>query len=73
MPKKKLYFEVLPLPEARKLIERAQKLGVREIDCTVCGDPVPLEDCKTDEHGKAVHEECYVATTTKGRNRGVAR
>jgi hypothetical protein len=28
--------------------------------CYICGDPVPLEDCKTDENGHAVHEECYL-------------
>jgi len=29
--------------------------------CWICGKNVSLEVCKTDEHGKAVHEECYVA------------
>lgn len=28
--------------------------------CWICGNPVPLEHSKTDEHGHAVHEECYV-------------
>lgn len=28
--------------------------------CSMCVKPVPLETCKTDEAGKAVHEECYV-------------
>jgi hypothetical protein len=28
--------------------------------CSICVKPVPLETCKTDEGGKAVHEECYV-------------
>lgn len=27
--------------------------------CQVCDEPVPLEASKTDENGKAVHEECY--------------
>jgi hypothetical protein len=27
--------------------------------CSICYKPVPLETCKTDEAGKAVHEECY--------------
>jgi len=31
--------------------------------CSICAAPVPLETSKTDEHGKAVHEECYVRTT----------
>jgi len=28
--------------------------------CWICGRGVSLEISKTDEHGKAVHEECYV-------------
>ena len=28
--------------------------------CYICGDSVPLEDCKTDENGNAVHEKCYL-------------
>jgi hypothetical protein len=33
----------------------------REIPCTICAEPVDLtvELC-ADEHGKAVHEDCYV-------------
>ena len=30
--------------------------------CWICGNEVRLEACKTDEHGLAVHEECYVLT-----------
>jgi hypothetical protein len=29
--------------------------------CAVCGKPVSLEDCKVDERGDSVHEECYLA------------
>ena len=28
--------------------------------CRICKQPIPLEDCKLDESGKAVHESCYV-------------
>jgi len=28
--------------------------------CWMCGNPVALEECKTDEDGQAVHELCYV-------------
>jgi hypothetical protein len=28
--------------------------------CALCNDPVELETCKTDESGKAIHEECYL-------------
>ena len=29
--------------------------------CWICGRAVHLDTCKTDEHGSAVHEQCYVA------------
>jgi len=29
--------------------------------CSICETPVPLEDCKIDEQGRAVHESCYCA------------
>ena len=29
--------------------------------CHICQKPIPLEDAKTDENGKAVHDACYVA------------
>jgi hypothetical protein len=29
--------------------------------CWMCGRPVRLEDCKIDEHGLAVHGNCYLA------------
>jgi predicted metal-binding transcription factor (methanogenesis marker protein 9) len=28
--------------------------------CCICSKPVPLEDAKTEEHGMAVHEQCYL-------------
>jgi hypothetical protein len=28
--------------------------------CALCNEPVQLETSKTDEDGKAIHEECYV-------------
>jgi hypothetical protein len=28
--------------------------------CPLCKPPVPLESAKTDENGRAVHEECYI-------------
>ncbi len=27
--------------------------------CSICDKPVPLEAAKTDEHGRAIHEDCY--------------
>jgi hypothetical protein len=31
-------------------------------NCAICAQPVSLEVSKTDEHGQAVHENCYVWT-----------
>jgi hypothetical protein len=28
--------------------------------CDMCGQTVSLEDCKADERGDTVHEECYL-------------
>jgi hypothetical protein len=28
--------------------------------CGICGTPVKLETTKTDEYGRAVHEQCYI-------------
>ena len=28
--------------------------------CWICGKNVRLEECKIDEHGATMHEECYV-------------
>ena len=33
--------------------------------CPHCQKPVPLENCKIDEHGQAVHEKCYVRLLRK--------
>jgi hypothetical protein len=45
--------------------------------CWICGLEVSLEDCKIDERGNAVHEECLIAKTKMeaessrlGTNRG---
>jgi hypothetical protein len=32
---------------------------INNVNCSICGKEVPLQDCKTDEQGRAVHEECY--------------
>ncbi len=30
--------------------------------CAICKQPVNVEESKTDEHGHAVHENCYIWT-----------
>jgi hypothetical protein len=31
-----------------------------QFNCSICGSPASLEDCKIDEHGLPVHESCQV-------------
>jgi len=43
------------------------------IVCCICARPLRLENSKTDESGKAVHEHCYVRQTiSRFRAAGVA-
>jgi hypothetical protein len=51
-----------------------------QIHCSICHKLVNLENTKTDDRGKAVHEECYVlrealknATQPSTRNAPVSR
>jgi hypothetical protein len=30
--------------------------------CPICNEPVNLEISVTDDHGRAIHEECYIKT-----------
>ena len=41
----------------------AQYASQPGIVCCICAGPIALETSKTDERGKAVHEECYVRKT----------
>ena len=42
--------------------------------CPFCGMPVTVGLAKTDESGKAIHEDCYVLKTilTRSKSKGVA-
>ena len=35
----------------------------QSVVCSICSVPLPLETSRTDEHGKGVHEQCYVRKT----------
>jgi hypothetical protein len=54
------YFDFLPA---------SLKAAMRITFCWICGKAVTLEQCKVDEHGLAVHEECYVARVALERHR----
>jgi hypothetical protein len=47
----------------RRLKQSGPQLGLDASGlprCLLCGKPVSLDTSKTDENGKAIHEECYV-------------
>jgi hypothetical protein len=55
-------FEQVPLEWVKKVVEREDiSSGLRPATCAVCGQPVKLEECKTDEDGAAVHAACYIS------------
>jgi len=59
-------FDQVPLELALKVAEREMMAATTmPTSCAVCGNPVDLESCKTDERGKAVHQKCYVAEIVK--------
>ena len=65
-------FALLPVdPVVRKedhvVTGSAQSASQRSIACCICSGPIQLEISKTDERGKAVHEECYVRKTISRR------
>ncbi len=50
-------------------MSRVQSQAQWRPECVICKEAVPLEESKVDEHGQAVHEECYVSKLT-GRSNG---
>jgi hypothetical protein len=62
----KTSFEQVPIELVRRIAVPQQSLAADGFACcAVCGDTVELERCKTDEHGQAVHQKCYVARLAK--------
>jgi hypothetical protein len=43
---------------------------ITALHCPICSRPVLLTNCKTDEEGRAVHEECYLKKIAQGGKRG---
>jgi hypothetical protein len=67
----KIKFERVPVEVAKKIAEQQDR--AIPITCGVCGDPVNLENCRTDEHGKAVHQNCYIAGILQETGKKVVR
>jgi hypothetical protein len=39
--------------------------------CAICKQTVDLAESKTDEHGRSVHEDCYVSLLVGKKRRGL--
>jgi hypothetical protein len=42
-------------------------ISTRTWFCWLCGHCVSLEECKIDEHGMPVHDECYIVLIQWGK------
>lgn len=61
MSNAKTFFEQVPIELARKAAREAASCSKSgQIPCVLCGSPISLEDCKFDERGGPVHDNCYI-------------
>jgi hypothetical protein len=61
----RVQFELVPVYVAKQIAEKEVDSSLsRATRCVICGKPVEIERCKTDEDGDAVHEKCYVGKVT---------
>ena len=46
-----------------RIVQRFENIskGQWRPECVMCKESVELEESKVDEHGQAIHEECYVS------------
>jgi hypothetical protein len=44
----------------RNIAGNILQLPKAEVNCSICDKPVTLETAKTEEFGRAVHDECYL-------------
>jgi hypothetical protein len=54
------YMRSEALPYAPSHNGRAVSKPIPQTLCSICNRPVSLENAKTEEHGLAIHEECYL-------------
>lgn len=60
MAKAKTHFEQVPIQEARAILrDESRSPHSTQVACAICGSSVALEQCKFDEAGRAVHDDCY--------------
>ena len=49
------------LRESNHLVMLSAKSEKFTVSCSICGRPVPLQECKIDDYRRAVHENSYIA------------
>jgi hypothetical protein len=70
----KTSFEQIPIEEVKHVAARYLNLAANGlVVCVICGGPVALEHCKTDERGQAIHQKCYFATLSKPAKKKTAK
>ena len=69
MVRTKTYFEQVPVEAVRRIAVERRSSEASSAPCTICGEHVPFEHSKTDEHGRPVHEKCYLASLQQLRRR----
>jgi hypothetical protein len=71
--KTKTHFEQVPISLVAKVATQSSELEQPPVVCSICSQNVMLEQCKIDEHGKPVHENCYVTKLAKSTRLRVLR
>ena len=60
------HFEQVPITLAKQVAAQEIRLSSTHVSqCVICATPVALADCKTDESGAPVHEQCYLAKVAR--------
>jgi len=68
MGKKQMHFEQIPVEIVKKITAgNSREVSGAAAACAICGQHVGVENSNTDEHGRAVHEACYVARLRHSR------
>lgn len=72
MRKTRTYFEQVPVEKVKEILVHLSEIQELRpavshslhnvLRCAICSQPVPLETAKTDGYGKAIHEECFLAS-----------
>ena len=60
------HFEQVPITLAKQVAAEEVRLSSTHLSqCVICSTPVALANCKIDESGSPVHEQCYLAKVAR--------